>query len=62
MLARFVQFLPTLIGAAVVFGVLALVAAKMVRDHRRHKGGCGCGCGGCPNAGACHPAGTQAQK
>ena len=55
MLAYLAQNLPTLIGAAIVLAVLALVTVKMVRDHRAHKGGCGCGCGGCPNAGACHP-------
>ena len=55
MLAYLAQNLPTLIGAAIVLAVLALVTVKMVRDHRAHKGGCGCGCDGCPNAGACHP-------
>lgn len=55
MLAYLAQNLPTLIGAAIVLAVLALVTVKMVRDHRAHKGGCGYGCDGCPNAGACHP-------
>ena len=55
MLAYLAQNLPTLIWAAIVLAVLALVTVKMVRDHRAHKGGCGCGCDGCPNAGACHP-------
>ena len=55
MLADLAQNLPTLIGAAIVLAVLALITVKMVRDHRAHKGRCGCGCDGCPNAGACHP-------
>ena len=59
MLAYLAQNLPTLIGAAIVLAVLALVTVKMVRDHRAHKGGCGCGCAcdGCPGSGACHPKG-----
>ncbi len=55
MLAYLAENLPTIIGAGIVVAVLALIGVKLVRDHRRHRGGCACGCDGCPNAGACHP-------
>lgn len=46
-------------GEMVVCLVLLLIVGaiivRMVRDRRAGKGGCGCNCGGCPNAGACHP-------
>lgn len=45
----------TIIGSVIVFGILFLIIFKKVRDHKNHKGGCGCGCGHCPNSGACHP-------
>ena len=38
-----------------VFAVVVLIAAKLIRDRRAHKGGCGCGCEGCASAGLCHP-------
>ena len=46
-------------GEMVVCLVLLLIVGaiivRMVRDRRAGKGGCGCNCGGCPNAGTCHP-------
>ena len=46
-------------GEIVVCLVLLLIAGaiivRMVKDRRAGKGGCGCNCGGCPNAEACHP-------
>ena len=35
--------------------IVGAIVARMVRDRRAGKGGCGCNCGGSPNAGACHP-------
>lgn len=35
--------------------IVGAIIVRMVRDRRAGKGGCGCNCGGCPNAGACHP-------
>ena len=35
--------------------IVGAIIARMVRDRRAGKGGCGCNCGGCPNAGACRP-------
>jgi hypothetical protein len=49
------RHLPTIIGAMVVFGLVALSVAKQIRDYRSHKSGCGCGCDHCPGARACHP-------
>lgn len=46
-------------GEIVVCLVLLLIVTaiilRMVKNRRAGKGGCGCNCGGCPNAGACHP-------
>ena len=39
--------------------IVGAIVARMVRDRRAGKGGCGCNCGGCPNAGACHPHGEK---
>jgi hypothetical protein len=39
--------LSTIVTAAVVFGILALVLFRLVRNIRRGQGGCGCGCPGC---------------
>ena len=54
MIAYISANLPTILGAAVVFGVFALIVAKQIIRRKQHKGGCGCGCDGCPNPGACH--------
>ncbi len=53
MIQWFSENLATIIVAAIVFAVLALVVVKMIRDKKRGKGGCSCGCGGCPHASAC---------
>ncbi len=45
--------LATILVALIVFAVLALAVAKLIRDKRRGRGGCSCGCGGCPHAGTC---------
>ena len=45
----------TIILSLVVFGVLFLIIAKAIKDHKNHKGGCGCGCENCASAGLCHP-------
>ena len=55
MMAFISENLSTILGAAVVFGVFILIVAKQIINRRISKGGCGGGCGGCPNAGACHP-------
>lgn len=47
--------LPTILVAAVVFGIFFLILLGKYRDHKNGKGGCGCGCEHCANAGACHP-------
>lgn len=47
--------LPTILVAAVVFGIFFLILLGKYRDHKNGKGGCGCRCEHCANAGACHP-------
>ena len=47
-----------LVGGALAV-IVGAVVFKMIRDKRAGKGGCGCNCGGCPNAGACHPGTTK---
>ena len=54
MLEFFSANLPTLLVGAVVFGVIALVVVKLVKDKLNHKSSCGCGCSGCPGQGGCH--------
>ena len=45
----------TLLGSALLLSGLAAIAAKLLRDRKRGKSSCGCDCGNCPMAGACHP-------
>lgn len=55
MLTFLSDYLPTVIGAAVVFALVALLTVHLMRKRRKQKEtGCG-GCCGCPNAGMCHP-------
>jgi hypothetical protein len=53
MFALLARHLPTIIGAMIVFGLVALSVAIQIRDYRSHKNGCGCG--HCPGARTCHP-------
>lgn len=46
--------LPTILTALLVFGIVAAIVIKMVRDKKAHKGGCSCGCSGCGNQAFCH--------
>ncbi|HWP52081.1 MAG TPA: FeoB-associated Cys-rich membrane protein [Clostridia bacterium] len=46
--------LPTIIVGAIVFGVIALVVIKLIKDKINHNSSCGCGCAHCPSSGACH--------
>jgi hypothetical protein len=51
MLAVLTENLGTILVGLVVFGILAAVVAKLIRDKRKGKCvGCDCGCGGS----ACH--------
>lgn len=47
--------LGTIVVAAILLIVLALVAKKMISDRKQGKSSCGCGCGDCPNSALCHP-------
>jgi hypothetical protein len=42
----------TWIIGGILFGLLALIIVRMIKN--RSKGGCGCDCGGCPQAKSCH--------
>ena len=35
--------------------IVGAIVARMVRDRRAGKGGCGHGCAGCAHAAFCHP-------
>ncbi len=49
-----IQNAATIIVAAVVAVILALIVKKMIRDKRNGKTSCSCGCGGCPLSESCH--------
>ena len=46
----------TIAVAVVVFGTIAAVVVKMIRDRKKGKGSCNCGsaCSGCAMKGMCH--------
>lgn len=56
MLAFMQQNMATILISAVVFGLVAAVAIKMIKDRRKGASGCGCGCDRCPSARSCHTA------
>ena len=49
-----IENLGTIITAAVLVVIVALVIWKMVKDKKQGKSSCGCNCGSCPSACACH--------
>lgn len=54
MAAFFSEYLSTLVIGAIVFAVIVLIIAKMIKDRRKGKSSCGCGCSNCPSSGICH--------
>lgn len=53
MMSVIMEYLPTVIVALVLIGIVSAVIAGMVKDKRTGKS-CGCsGCSGCPMAGQC---------
>lgn len=53
MMSAIMEYLPTVIVALVLIGIVATVIAGMVKDKKAGKS-CGCsGCSGCPMAGQC---------
>lgn len=53
MMSVIMEYLPTVIVALVLIGIVAAVIAGMVKDKKVGKS-CGCsGCSGCPMAGQC---------
>ena len=65
MLAILGPQLATVLVGLLVFGALALVIVKMIRDHRAGRHSCGScsscgGCGGCSGCGGqCHCGGSH---
>lgn len=53
MLSFFNENFATIIGSLLVLGILVFAVRHQIT--KRHKGGCGCSCAGCPSAGMCHP-------
>ncbi len=55
MLTAILEYLPTVIIALILIGIVAAIIAGMVRDKKKGKScGCGCGgCSGCPMSGSC---------
>ena len=54
MISYISAYMPTIIGAAIVFGVFILIVVKQIIRRKYRKPGCGCGCDGCPNSSFCH--------
>ncbi len=46
----------TILVGAVVLGILAFAAWKVISDKRKGKSSCSCGCSSCPNSELCHAA------
>ena len=46
---------PTIIIAAVIAAVFAVIVVNGIRNKKKGKSSCSCGCGGCPMSGQCHP-------
>ncbi len=46
----------TILVGAVVLGILAVAAWKVISDKRKGKSSCSCGCSSCPNSALCHAA------
>ena len=44
----------SLVVGAIVAAIVVAVIAKMMRDKKQHKSGCGCSCSGCAGASYCH--------
>lgn len=57
MLALIVEMLPTILGAAIVFGIVGLILYRAYKNHKEGKHTCSCGgsCSGCPGSSLCHP-------
>lgn len=54
MLEFFMANLATIVVGIIVFTIIALVLAFLIRNKINHKSTCGCGCAHCPSAGICH--------
>ena len=55
MLTYITQHGGEIVVCLVLVAIVSAIILRMVKDRRAGKSGRGCNCGGCPNAGACHP-------
>ncbi len=55
MIAWLTENMATILVAAVLIAVIALVIVGMIKNKKKGRGACSCGCdcGGCPQAGTC---------
>ena len=44
----------TILIGLLVAAAVALILAKLWRDHKKGKSSCGCNCSQCPSSGLCH--------
>ncbi len=44
----------TIIICLALCGVVAAIAAKLIKDKKKGRSNCGCGCANCPMSGSCH--------
>jgi len=44
----------TILVSIALLGMVAAIVMKLRRDRKQGKSSCGCQCGSCPMAGACH--------
>lgn len=49
------QNIGTIAVLAIVIAIVAGIVAKMIKNKKQGKSGCGCGCDGCANSEFCHP-------
>lgn len=49
-----IENLGTILVAAVLAGIVALIIVKMLRDRKKGQSSCGCACSWCPASGSCH--------
>lgn len=54
MLAWIVGNIGTIIVAAVIASVIAIVVIRMAKNKKKGKFSCGCGCSSCPMSQNCH--------
>ena len=44
----------TIVVSAIIFGFIAFVIGKQIKQAKSGESGCGCGCSGCSSSDSCH--------